>query len=174
MGVSGSSWGYPFVAGCFISWKIPSFEMDELVIPPGRNYPLVGGLVAIFYFPRNIGLLSSSTNSYFSEGFKHVQTINQHNQTKWSISRWDFPVHNNHPDRHGDPPHFPIWNPPWVVLDAPWATSLTPNKNWTADSADFFCPFPLWINMNKRRSTRKKFKGHFRLVHFLWFTRCFP
>ena len=31
---------------------------------------LVGGLVATFYFPRNIGLLSSSqlTNSYFSEG----------------------------------------------------------------------------------------------------------
>ena len=35
------------------------------------NGLLVGGLVAIFYFPINIGLLSSSqlTNSYFSEGW---------------------------------------------------------------------------------------------------------
>ena len=43
-----------------------------------KNRPLVGGLVAIFSFPRNIGLLSSSqwTNSYFSEGWPKHQPEN--------------------------------------------------------------------------------------------------
>ena len=29
IGVSSSSWGYPKLAGWFISWKMPSFEMDD-------------------------------------------------------------------------------------------------------------------------------------------------
>ena len=51
---------------------------------------LVGGLVAILYFPINIGLMSSSqlTHSYFSEGFKQPPTRISDQSTFFSISLW--------------------------------------------------------------------------------------
>ena len=43
----------------------------ELLVTSDNNEPeLVGGLVAMFYFPINIGLLIIPIDSYFSEGFK--------------------------------------------------------------------------------------------------------
>ena len=41
LGLSRSSWGYPFIAGWFSSWKLPSFEMDDWGYPHGgtmRSY----------------------------------------------------------------------------------------------------------------------------------------
>ena len=39
MGVSSSSWGYPFIAGWCISWKIPISNMDNLEVPPFMETP---------------------------------------------------------------------------------------------------------------------------------------
>ena len=38
LGVSSSSWGYPFIAGWFLSWKIPSFEIRMIT----RGTPVLG------------------------------------------------------------------------------------------------------------------------------------
>ena len=61
-------------------WSMPGVDItfdrrQGTQATAGRQQKLVGGLVAIFYFPINIGLLSSSQLTFIF--FTGVQTTNQ-------------------------------------------------------------------------------------------------
>ena len=70
MDIVSTKWGPHTIA----SWiAVPTAMVSECL----WYWKLVGGLVAMFYFPRNIGNFKSSqlTNSYFSEGWPNHQPV---------------------------------------------------------------------------------------------------
>ena len=127
----------------FVDVGVPKMGVPPVFIPF-----LVGGLVAIFYFPIHIGLLSSSqvTNSYFSEGWpNHQPDIPLKSQFNIPlISQFNIPLKSqfNIPDFSRILPHKPFfpWGIPMTMDPAggqtlppagceAWAVG-TPNRAW--------------------------------------------
>ena len=115
---------------------------------------LVGGLVAIFFFPRNIGLLSSSqlTKSYFSEG-------------------WPWPTNQVRLQKQRDPTEVGpgegrIYRRPcflWKRISIWKGKMLSKYITWYILSKCNVCI--IWYNITSSTNHRGLFPGFFRVVH---------
>ena len=115
----GAPWGIHGGHGSPLGWILSSLVPRAMGPPIGDITWLVGGLVAIFYFPRNNYWVANHPNwlSYFSEGFK--------TPTRWCwmiqnflylLDFFDFKHHHKKPFCV---PHWLMVNCCWVMW-TPW------------------------------------------------------